>query len=135
MTSGCGFVLQTVVKTLDYASSSGATSQTSSTAESMVFGSQTRTPDVVPTACTHTYAHSFVLYVKDPYLSIYLYIYAVKLLTGPSLALFKVINWSNSKLLTGPRSFSHYKNRGFWQFVFCSVIIMCLFVSNYLAIF
>ena len=48
---------------------------------------------------------------------IYIYIYtfictnidAVKLLTGPSLGVFKVLNWAKSKLLTGPRSFSHYK--------------------------
>ena len=43
----------------------------------------------------------------------YIYIYSVGLLTGPSLGVFKVINWAKSKLLTGPRSFSHYKNRGF----------------------
>ena len=39
----------------------------------------------------------------------YIYICAVKLLTGPSLGVFKVISWAKSKLLTGPRSFSHYK--------------------------
>ena len=33
-------------------------------------------------------------------LQAHIYIYAVKLLTGSSLALFKVINWSKSKLLT-----------------------------------
>ena len=34
---------------------------------------------------------------------IYIYIYAVELLTGPSLAIFKVISWAKSKLLSGPR--------------------------------
>ena len=51
--------------------------------------------------------------------------YVVKLLTGPSLALFKVINWSKSKLLTGPRSFSHYENRGF-MFFLLSYHIVCV---------
>ena len=68
----------------------------------------------------------------------YIYIYVVKLLTGPSLALFKVINWSKSKLLTGPRSFSHYKNRGFRRSLFaqlslcvcvCVCVCVCLFFS------
>ena len=47
----------------------------------------------------------------------------MKLLTGPSLGVFKVINWAKSKLLTGPRSFSHYKNRVSGDF-FCSVIVV-----------
>ena len=55
---------------------------------------------------------------------IYIYIYAVKSIIGPSLAIFKVNNWAKSKSIIGPRSFSHYKNRGFRRF-FCSVIIVC----------
>ena len=56
----------------------------------------------------------------------------MKLLIGPSLAIFKVINWAKSKLLTGPRSFSHYRNRGFRRFCFCSVIIVCICVCVFL---
>ena len=41
---------------------------------------------------------------------------------------FKVINWAKSELLTGPRSFLHYKNRDFRRFCFCSVIIVCVFL-------
>ena len=61
-----------------------------------------------------------------------------KLLTGPSLGVFKVINWAKSKLLTGPRSFSHYKNRGFRRFFLLSYHCVCVcvfFVPNVLAIF
>ena len=60
-------------------------------------------------------------------LSIYIYIYAVELLAGPSLGVFKVINRAKSKLLTGPRSFLHYKNRGFRRSCFCSVIVVWVF--------
>ena len=59
-----------------------------------------------------------------------------KLLTAPSLGVFKVINWAKSKLLTGPRTFSHYKNRVSGDFF--SVIIVCVFfflVPNDLATF
>ena len=72
------------------------------------------------------------------YIYIYIYICAVKLLAGPSLGVFKAINWSKSKLLTGPRSFSHYKNRGFRRFCFAQLsLCVCkpCFVPNYLAIF
>ena len=58
---------------------------------------------------------------------LYIYIYAVKLLSGPSLATFKVINWAKSKFLSGPSLFSHYKNRGFRRF-FGSIII-CVFFA------
>ena len=51
--------------------------------------------------------------------------YAVKLLTGPSLGVFKVINWAKSKLLTGPRSFLHYKDRGFRRFF--AQLSLCVF--------
>ena len=44
---------------------------------------------------------------------VYIYIYAAKLVTGPRFGIFKVNNWATSKLITGPRSFLHYKNRGF----------------------
>ena len=66
--------------------------------------------------------------------SLYLVLWAVKLLTGPSLALFKVINWSKSKLLTGPRSFSHNKNRGFRRFVLLSyhcVFFLCPIICQF----
>ena len=58
----------------------------------------------------------------------YVYIYAVKSITWPSLGVFKVNNWAKSKSITGPRSFSHYKNRGFRRFFFCSIIIVCVCV-------
>ena len=64
------------------------------------------------------------------------HIYAVKSIIWPSVALFKVNNLAKSKSITWPRSFSHYKNRGFRRFFFGSVIIVCaFFVPNYLAIF
>ena len=58
--------------------------------------------------------------------------YAVKLLSGPSLGFSKVINWAKSKLLSGPSWFSHYKNRGFkrlnllsYHFVFFLCPVIC----------
>ena len=70
------------------------------------------------------------------YTYIYIYIYAVKSIIGPSLAIFKVNNWAKSKSIIGPRSFSHYKNRGFRRFFGGSVIIVCVFFApNYLAVF
>ena len=72
---------------------------------------------------------------QTEYIYIYMNIYAVKLLTGPSLGVFKVINWSKSKLLTGPRSFSHYKNSGFRRCLFFSVIIVCVCVCLCLCVF
>ena len=69
---------------------------------------------------------------------IYIYIYAVKSRFWPSFTLFKVNILAKSKSIFWPRSFSHYKNRGFRRF-FGSVIIVCVcvcfFVPNYLAIF
>ena len=61
----------------------------------------------------------------------YIYRYiccAVKLLTGPSLGVFKVINWAKSKLLTGPRSSSHYKN-GF-RAIFFAQLSLCVFFCS-----
>ena len=49
---------------------------------------------------------------------IYIYMHAVKLLAGPSLAFFKVIDWSKSNLLTGPRSLSVFDFLCF-KFKFC----------------
>ena len=57
----------------------------------------------------------------------------MKLLTGPSLGVFKVINWSKSKLLTGPRSFSHYKNRGFRRFFLLSYHCVCFCACSQLS--
>ena len=65
------------------------------------------------------------------YIYVYIYIYAVKLLAGPSLGVFKAINWAKSKSLTGPRSFSHYKNWCFRRFCFYSVITVCVFFSQF----
>ena len=73
--------------------------------------------------------------VIDPTAYIYIHTHAVKLLTGPSLGVFKVISWSKSKLLTGPRSFSHYK-KGVSGDCFAQLSLCVLFlVPNYLAIF
>ena len=60
----------------------------------------------------------------------------MKSIIGPSLAIFKVNNWAKSKSIIGPRSSSHYKNRGFRRF-FCSIIIVCVcvFCSQLLANF
>ena len=41
------------------------------------------------------------------------YIYAVKLLTGPRLAILIVTNWATLIVTNWATSFSHYKNRGF----------------------
>ena len=62
---------------------------------------------------------------------------AVKSITGPSLGVFKVNNWAKSKSITGPRSFSHYINRGFKRLFLLSYhcVCVCFFVPNYLAIF
>ena len=49
--------------------------------------------------------------------SIYIYIYAVELLSGPSLALLKVIIWSKFVFFyKTPIVKKHYKNRGFSTF-------------------
>ena len=44
---------------------------------------------------------------------IYIYIYAVKLLTGPRFAILIVTNWATLIVTNWATSFSHYKNRGF----------------------
>ena len=60
------------------------------------------------------------------------YIYVVKSIIGPSLAIFKVNNWAKSKSIIGPRSFSHYKNRGFRRFFLFSYhcVCVCVFCSQ-----
>ena len=64
-------------------------------------------PLIHPTAYVCMYVCMYIcMYVC---MCIYIYMHAVKLSTGPSLGVFGVINWAKSKLLTGPRSFSHYK--------------------------
>ena len=50
----------------------------------------------------------------DPH--IYIYIYAVKLSSGPSLALLEVIIWSKFVFSKTPIAKKHYKNRGFSPF-------------------
>ena len=62
---------------------------------------------------------------------IYMYVYAVKSIIGPSLAIFKVNNWAKSKSIIGPRSFSHYKNRGFRRFFFAQLSLCVFFVPSY----
>ena len=48
---------------------------------------------------------------------IYIYIYAVELLSGPRLALFKVINWPKFVFFSKtPIAKKHYKNRGLSPF-------------------
>ena len=47
---------------------------------------------------------------------IYIYIYAVELLSGPSLALLEVIIWSKFVFSKTPIAKKHYKNRGFSPF-------------------
>ena len=66
---------------------------------------------------------------KERKKEIYIYIFflmLMKLLTGPSLGVFKAINWAKSKLLTGTRSFSRYKNRGFKWFCFAQLSLCFL---------
>ena len=53
----------------------------------------------------------------------------MKSVTGPSLGVFKVSNWSKSKLVTGPRSLSQYKNRGFRRFF--AQLSLCAFCSQF----
>ena len=85
----------------------------------------------------YIYIYFFLAFLQSLFLSylsfssfpLSIYIYAMKLLTGPSLGVFKVINWAKSKLLTGPRSFSHYKNRGFRRLLFAQ-LSLCVFCSQ-----
>ena len=65
----------------------------------------------------------------------HIYIYAVKLLSGPSLGFSTVIIWAKLGLLSGPSLFSRYKNRGFRRFVFAQLSFCVFFVSSYLLIF
>ena len=56
------------------------------------------------------------------YTYIYLYIYiCCEVINWSKSGVFKVINWAKSKLLTGPRSFSHYKNWGFQVICFAQL--------------
>ena len=48
--------------------------------------------------------------------SIYIYIYAVELLSGPSLGVLNVIIWSKFVFYKTPIVKKHYKNRGFSPF-------------------
>ena len=61
------------------------------------------------------------------YIYVCIYIYAVKLLTGPRLAILIVTNWATLIVTNWATSFSHYKNRGFRWFFGCSVISLCFF--------
>ena len=59
----------------------------------------------------------------------------MKSVIGPSLGVFKVNNWAKSKSIIWPRSFSHYKNRGFRRFFFAQVSLCVFFCSQLLANF
>ena len=74
---------------------------------------------------------------KEIYIYIYthIYIYAVKLLSGPSLGVSKVIIWAKSMLLSGPSLFSHYENSGFRRLFLLNYHFVFFFVSSYLLIF
>ena len=68
------------------------------------------------------------------YMCIYIYLSAVKLLTGPRLAILIVTNWATLIVTNWATSFSHYKNRGFrWflgaQLSFCVFFCFQLFFS------
>ena len=58
-----------------------------------------------------------------------MYIYAVNLLSGPSLAFLNVIIWAKCMALSGPRSFWTYSYSGFRRFVLLSYhcVCVCLF--------
>ena len=62
--------------------------------------------------------------------TITIYIYAVMLLTGPRLAIFIVTNWATLIVTNWVTSFSHYKNRDFRCFFWCSVISLCFFLFS-----
>ena len=82
----------------------------------------------------HIYIH---IYIYTYISGIYIYIYMLwSYYLGQVWGVSKVIIWAKSMLLSGPSLFSHYKNRGFRRYCFCSVIILCVFfVSSYLLIF
>ena len=64
-----------------------------------------------------------------------IHIYAVKLLTGPRFAILIVTNWATLIVTNWATSFSHYKNRGFRWFLWCSVISLCFFfVFSYFSV-
>ena len=77
--------------------------------------------------CANTCSNNKKKYI---YIYIYIYIYAVKSVIGPSLAIFKVNNWAKSKSITGPRSFSHYTNRGLRRFLGSVIIVFVFFGSQ-----
>ena len=77
--------------------------------------------------CCHIY-----IYIHT-YVYVYVYRYTVKSVIGPSLAIFKVNNWAKSKSIIGPRSFSHYKNRGLRRFFGLSYHCVCVFFCSQLS--
>ena len=62
----------------------------------------------------------------------YIYICAVRLLSGPSLALLEVIIWSKFVFSKTPIAKKHYKNRGFSPFFLEKKIVHKKFGSYYL---
>ena len=50
------------------------------------------------------------------FLSLYVYIYAVELITGPRFGIFKVNNWATFVFYKKLFFKKHYKNRGFSRF-------------------
>ena len=74
------------------------------------------------------------------YISIYIYIYAVKLLSGPSLGALNVSIWSKlgflKVIIWSKFVFLAYKISGFKRFGLHTQLSFCVFlVPNYLAIF
>ena len=78
--------------------------------------------------------------LKNGYVHTYIYIYVVKLLSGPSFGFLKVIIWSKlgflKVIIWSKFVFLAYKNSGFKRFVLHTQLSFCVFfVPNYLAIF
>ena len=74
---------------------------------------------------------------RRPRRHIYIYIYTVKFLSGPSLGFWRVIIWAKLGLLSEPNLFSHYKNKSFrrlfllsYHFVFFLCPVICQFSKN-----
>ena len=66
---------------------------------------------------------------------IYIYIYAVKLLTGPRFGVFNSYQLGHLMVTNWATSFSHYKNRGFRRFFGAQLSFCVFFVSNYFSVF
>ena len=65
---------------------------------------------------------------------IYIYIYAVKLLIGPHLAILIATNWATLIVTNWATSLSHYKNRGFRWFFGAQLSVCVFFVFSYFSV-